>query len=166
MYFENIAYIFDSLTCVHAEKNSVHSIISYVCNPLYITTYAKNVVKNFDLDSYINDDFKEWINVQKNKDALIPFLMKFIDDSKNFGMSSIFIEKEYATFIYLLGLMCSSIEIYTPSISANLDKLYSSYKSTYGDQIIQGDILNTITMFNEHVSFLLNANKEFQFLRL
>lgn len=159
MNFENVAFLFDS-TMLGVEMNrTVHGTISFVGNPLYISTYAKEAVGKFDFSTLTDKhDLMEWLTCAQNEDAIGPFLIKLFEDIGNFGLLSFFIEKDYAAFIYLIGLMCTS-KISDPDFMSNIDALYRAYKLEYDDKIVRDSVDDTITVFNERIHHILQIQK-------
>lgn len=159
MNFENAAFLFDSTVLGSAPKSTVQGVISFVGNPLYISSYAKEALEKFDFPTASeNYNLKEWLNYAKNEEAFAPFLIKLYDDIGKLGMLSFFIEKDYSVFVFLIGLMCN---LKTPDTGfrSNTDILYHAYKSEYLDALVLENAEDTVKVFNERIHHIIQTQK-------
>lgn len=164
MTFENVAYLFDT-TMLSNEKNPVYGVLSFVSNSLYIPAYAKKAIEKYDFINSNDDEIAQWLRNPENEESLFAFLMKLHEDVEKLGISSFFIEKDYSAFIYLLGLMITDSKVEHPNFRTHLDNLYYSYRSTYGDDIKQGGLSETVSVFNQRIHHLVQTQKEHQFFK-
>lgn len=160
MNFEELAYLFDSSILGDREGESVGVVQSYIGNPLYLQTYAREALDKFDYISLEDIDINDWLKKQDNIESLVDFLLNLYEDFGKLNVTSFFIEKDYTLFIYLIGLLIPSSEISDPSFRINIDNLYIAYKNYYNDGIKRDTIVDTITVFNERVESLICSDIE------
>ena len=163
MNFENAAFLFDSKVLGTESNNTVQGVISFVGNPLYISSYAKEAIEKFDV-SVASEGYnlKDWLSNAKNDKAFSPFLIKLYDDVGKLGMLSFFIEKDYSVFVFLLGLMCN-IKSTDEDFRTNADNLYHAYKSEYSDKLVLDDSEDTVAVFNERIHHIIQTQKGFTY---
>jgi len=165
MTFDNVAYLFDTSILGNEKKDSVYGALAFVGNSLYISSYAEDTFRNFDFASIEETGFPEWIKSSENNEMLFNFLIKVYDDVDKLGISSFFIEKEYSVFIYLMGLIVTSIRVTEPDFRTHLDSLYYAYQSVYGDGIRQDSIEETVIVFNQRIRHLIQTQKEHHYFK-
>lgn len=163
MTFQNVAYLFDSSILGRDFNCSTRGVLSFVGNSLYLSTYAKDIVEKLDFSDFDGVDFSDWAHSSQNSETFAQFLIKLCDDAGKLGLISFFIEKDYASFLYLLGLMTTSVKVDDPNFRIYLDKLYQGYKSQYQDEIEREDLDKTVTEFNQRILHLLQTQKEHHF---
>lgn len=163
MNFDNAAFLFDSKILGTEMSNTVQGVVSFVGNPLYISSYAKEAIEKFDIpvasEGY---NLKDWLSNAKNDKAFAPFLIKLYDDVGKLGMLSFFIEKDYSVYVFLLGLMCN-IKSVDADFRTNADNLYHAYKSEYPDRLILDNSEDTVTIFNERIRHITQTLKGYNY---
>lgn len=158
MNFENAAFLFDSTLLDNSLNSTIHGVISFVSNPIYISAYAKEAADKFDMSTSTSTGLKDWLKIGNNEDAYAPFLIKLYDDIGKFGLLSFFIDKDYSSFIHQISLMFGVSEA-NYDFKKNLDLIYEAYKSEYNDRIILGSVEETVTEFNERIQQLFKKHK-------
>ena len=165
MNFENAAFLFDSTVLGCKSDSTVQGVISFVGNPLYISSYAKEALEKFDFPStFENYNLKEWLSFAKNEEAFAPFLIKLHDDIGKLGMLSFFIEKDYSVFVFLIGLMCN-LKSPDTGFRTNTDNLYHSYKSEYPEILVLDNADDTVKVFNERINHIIQTQKNHQYFQ-
>lgn len=165
MTFENVAYLFDT-TVLGTEKTSpVYGVLSFVGSSLYIPTYAKEAINQLNILATNGDGISELINDSEKSETLFNLLIKLYDDVEKLGIASFFIEKDYSAFIYLMGLMVTSVKVDDPNFKTHLDNLYYAYQKAYDDGIKRGSLDETVIQFNQRIRHLLLSQKEHQFFK-
>lgn len=158
MNFENAAFLFDSTVLGCQSDSTVQGVISFVGNPLYISSYAKEALEKFAFPTGSdNYNLKEWLSYTKNEEAFFPFLIKLFDDIGKLGMLSFFIEKDYSVFVFLIGLMCN-LKAPDEAFRSNTDNLYHAYKSEYGTLLLENSD-DTVKVFNERIHHILQTQR-------
>lgn len=165
MNFDKIAYLFDSTMLGDKQNQSVTVVQSYVHNPLYIQDYAKEFFEKYQIPTNVDEIFNEWIETDENSETLVNSLMKLYDDFGNLGVSSIFIERDYTLFLYLIGVMIPSSEISDPGFRSHLDDLYSDFQRFESNGILKDSVIETVTGFNDAMAYLLKNHKEHQLIK-
>lgn len=165
MNFENTAFLFDSTVLGCKSDSTVRGVLSFVGNPLYISSYAKEVLEKFEFPSASeNYNLKEWLNYAKNEEAFAPFLIRLYDDIGKLGMLSFFIEKDYSEFFFLLGLMFN-LKASDTEFRTNTDNLYHAYKSEYPDTLVHDYADDTVKVFNERINQIIQTQKNHQYFQ-
>lgn len=164
MTFDNVAYLFDTAVLGVGKKSSVYGVLSFVGGSLYVPAYAKEAMSQFNGSFSNGEDISELLNDSEKSESLFNLLIKLYDDVEKLGITSFFIEKDYSAFIYLMGLMVTSVKIDDPNFRTYLDNLYYAYQTTYNDGIKRGGIDETVTLFNQRIQHLL-LQKEHQFFK-
>lgn len=165
MNFENAAFLFDSTVLGCKSDSTVQGVISFVGNPLYISSYAKEALEKFDFPPASEGyNLKEWLSYAKNEEAFAPFLIKLHDDIGKLGMLSFFIEKDYSVFVFLIGLMCN-LKAPDTRFRTNTDNLYYAYKSEYPDTIVLDNADDTVKIFNERINHIIQTQKNHQYFQ-
>lgn len=166
MNFENAAFLFDSTVLGHKSYSStVRGVVSFVGNPLYISSYAKEAIEKFDFPTAPeNYNLTDWLSYAKNAEEFAPFLIKLYDDIGKLGMLSFFIEKDYSVFVFLIGLMCN---LKSPDVGfvTNTENLYHTYKSEYPDTPVLDDADKTVMVFNERIHQIIQTQKNHQYFQ-
>lgn len=165
MTFENVAYLFDT-TVLGIEKNSsVYGVLSFVGSSVYIPAYVKETINRFNCPVSDEDGISELLNDPEKSEFLFNLLIKLYDDIEKLGITSFFIEKDYSAFIYLMGLMVTSVNVEDSNFRKHLDNLYYAYQTTYSDGIKRDGIDETVTLFNQRIQHLLLTQKEHLFFK-
>lgn len=165
MNFENAAFLFDSTVLGCKSDSTVQGVISFVGNPLYISSYAKEALEKFDFPSASeNYNLKEWLSYAKNEESFAPFLIKLYVDIGKLGMLSFFIEKDYSVFVFLMGLMCN-LKAPDTGFRTNADNLYHVYKSEYPDTLKIDNADDTVKVFNERIHHIIQTHKHHQYFQ-
>ena len=167
MNFENVAFLFDSTILGVESERSVHGVVSFVGNPLYISAYARDVVDKFDFSGDNANELKSWLSIPQNEAAFASFMIKIYGDVSILVLLTYFIEKDYSAFIYLIELVYS-INTISTYFHHSIEVLYRAYKSKYDDVIVRNSIDDTIITFNERIKHIIQTqrgNHSFQNLR-
>ena len=163
MNFNNAAFLFDSKVLGYELNNTIQGVISFVGNPLYVSSYAKEAIEKFDFPATPEGyNPKDWLSNAKNEKEFVPFLIKLYNDIGKLGMLSFFIEKDYSVFVFLVGLMCN-IKYTDADFRTNTDNLYHAYKSKHFDKLVLDNSEDTVTVFNERIRQIIQIQKGFNY---
>lgn len=165
MTFENVAYLFDTTMLGVKKNDSVYGVLSFVGNNLYVPTYAKEAISQFNVSAFDEDGISEWLDDSEKNESLFNLLIKIYDDVEKLGITSFFIEKNYSAFIYLMGVMVNNVKVDDSNFRTHLDNLYYAYQKAYDDGIKRGSLDETVTQFNQRIQHLLLTQKEHQYFK-
>lgn len=165
MTFENVAYLFDSSMLGGDKSSSIYGVLSFVGNSLLIPAYAKETVAQLNFSVTDEYDLSELLSDPEKSESLFHLLIKVYDDVEKLGLTSIFIEKNYSAFVYLMGVMATNIKVDDPNFRTYLDDLYYAYRNEYTDGIKRDNIEETVTIFNQRIQNLLLTQKEHHYFK-
>ncbi len=125
----NTAYLFDSKSWKN-QKSSFYNVISYTGNDVVIDSLINELINKYDIKSITSEDISSWLEEDDNITSLLNLLHLMSMQKNRLSITSSFVEKDYGLFMFITGMLLSTINSEDKPTFDDLEFIYETYSIT------------------------------------